>query len=215
MLATFVHSTAAATGSKSAVASDLAQWAGQQIAVQPSTALPVELSKFSAEHCGSSTCLKWRTETEVSNDYFSIERSREAYSWEEIGRLDGMGHTTVPTLYEFVDEKPSPGVNYYRLKQVDFDGKAEYSIVISINHQNVPELKLYPNPAGDQLSLILDSGLLQNCSVRIWNIEGVIVYSGELLRTNEVIDVDQLKKGTYFLQMEVSGETISRTFLKQ
>ncbi len=78
--------------------------------------------------------ISWQTATEINNDYFDVERSMEGINYISIGQVKGSGDTSSPTNYEFLDETTKPGnTYYYRLKQVDYDGKEDYSIVLTIH----------------------------------------------------------------------------------
>ena len=117
-------------------------------------ALPVELTAFSASVIENKIELKWKTETEVNNYGFEIQRSEVSNqksvlsSWEKIGFVKGNGNSNSPKDYSFVDEKPLSGKAEYRLKQVDNDGVFKYSSVVRVN--SLPaEFELfqnYPNP---------------------------------------------------------------------
>ena len=88
--------------------------------------LPVELAYFKAELVGDQVLLKWETFSENNNDYFAIERSLDGSHFTEIGRVPGKGTQTTESKYEHWDS-PTIGQNYYRLRQVDFDGGVEFS----------------------------------------------------------------------------------------
>ncbi|HMU44408.1 MAG TPA: T9SS type A sorting domain-containing protein [Ignavibacteriaceae bacterium] len=122
--------------------------------------LPVELSLFEAIKLGSSVYLKWRTETEVNNYGFEIERSTplDSYNeidegklvWGKIGFVNGSGNSNSPKNYSFVDNSID-GVEklFYRLKQIDNDGTFEYSKVEEVSFQTPIHFVLYqnyPNP---------------------------------------------------------------------
>jgi len=113
-----------------------------QFLINPSTPnpmpspLPVELTSFDANVSGAVVVLNWETASEINNDYFQIERSVNGSAWENIGFVEGEGTTTSTTRYEFVDENPLTGISYYRLKQVDFDDKFEYSDKVSVERES-------------------------------------------------------------------------------
>lgn len=88
--------------------------------------LPIELLSFTPEIKPDRILLNWTTGTEINNDYFTIERSRDLYGWEVMGFVEGAGNSSVPLSYSFSDMRPLDGLGYYRLKQTDFDGKYEY-----------------------------------------------------------------------------------------
>jgi hypothetical protein len=110
--------------------------------------LPVELSAFSATIIGSSVKLNWRTETEVNNYGFEVER--KINNWEKIGFVQGNGNSNSPKSYSFLDKNLIGGTNFkYRLKQVDTDGQFEYSKEIEVDFNTITTYALeqnYPNP---------------------------------------------------------------------
>jgi len=88
--------------------------------------LPIELLSFTPQIKADQIVLNWTTGTEINNDFFTIERSRDLYGWEVLGFVNGAGNSSVPLSYSFSDLRPLDGLAYYRLKQTDFDGKFEY-----------------------------------------------------------------------------------------
>ena len=112
--------------------------------------LPVDLVDFTLSQNEKNTVsLNWQTATEVNNDYFLIERSYNAREFVEIGKVDGVGNSSDIEIYTFIDERPELNRPvYYRLKQVDFDGTFEYSLIkkIIIEQATISIEKVYPNP---------------------------------------------------------------------
>ena len=88
--------------------------------------LPVNLLTFTSEVKPDRIHLNWTTGSEINNDYFTLERSRDLYGWEVLGYAEGAGNSSVPLDYSFTDYQPLDGLVYYRLKQTDFDGKSKY-----------------------------------------------------------------------------------------
>jgi hypothetical protein len=88
--------------------------------------LPIELISYSPEVKPDRINLNWTTGSEINNDYFTIERSRDLYGWEVMGFVEGAGNSSVPIDYSFSDLNPLDGLAYYRLKQTDFDGAFKY-----------------------------------------------------------------------------------------
>ena len=89
--------------------------------------LPVELLSFEGFSQKNSIFLDWSTATEINNDGFYIERSSDIENWEDIDFINGNGTSLEKQFYQYEDQSPLFGANYYRLKQMDFDGKYEYS----------------------------------------------------------------------------------------
>jgi hypothetical protein len=94
--------------------------------------LPIDLLSFTAKYQDGKVLLNWATGSEINNDYFTLERSRDAVSAEIIGFVDGAGNSSQTLHYEFIDHDPLPGISYYRLKQTDYDGSFEYSQWVAV-----------------------------------------------------------------------------------
>ena len=111
--------------------------------------VPVELTSFTANASQSSVVLVWETATEVNNYGFEIERSFDNTNFSTLGFVKGKGSTTEKQIYSFTDQTSLTGKTYYRLRQVDFDGRFEYSEVISVEN-TIPESfslnQNFPNP---------------------------------------------------------------------
>ncbi len=116
--------------------------------------LPISLSSFEVkQHETDKVKITWTTAAELNNAYFSLERSVNGTDYEMINEQEGAGTSTVPTSYQYIDKFPVSGINYYRLKQVDFDGTYTYgpvkqiSLSQSVNNNNpLANLSVYPNP---------------------------------------------------------------------
>ncbi|HEY1038492.1 MAG TPA: hypothetical protein VGF30_03760, partial [Bacteroidia bacterium] len=90
--------------------------------------LPIQLVYFTAEGLKNHTVqLKWQTASETNNNYFELQRSTDDLNFTDIARIDGAGNSNTLINYKYIDENPIQGNNYYRLKQVDFDGNFHYS----------------------------------------------------------------------------------------
>lgn len=120
--------------------------------------LPVELINFSGERVNDiEIALSWTTASETNNNYFEVQRLVDG-EFQTIGIVDGSGNSNEEICYEYVDYNVNSNVQYYRLKQVDFDGAFEYSNVIRVNEVlNTKEnITIYPNPVKDELNITLD-----------------------------------------------------------
>ncbi|MCR9171575.1 MAG: T9SS type A sorting domain-containing protein [bacterium] len=153
-------------------------------------ALGVELTAFDATLVDREVLLNWTTNSEWDNDYFDIEKSVDAENYISIGRVQGQGTKGSPTAYLFKDETPISGTNYYRLKQVDFDGTTTYSDIRTVVLES--EHMLYPNPVKDLL--ILQS----NDAFSITDVHGRTIEVPFTRTTKHTqIDVRNLSSGIY------------------
>ncbi len=122
------------------------------VTVTVSNPLPVTWSDFYGKEAACEMVLNWSTASELNNDYFEVEKSANGRDFTLLGTVKGSGTTNNYRQYKFVDRLPATE-NYYRIKQVDFDGKTDYSKVIVIksncieNDENIGIATLFPNPA--------------------------------------------------------------------
>lgn len=175
--------------------------------------LPVEFTSFSAETDRAGVLLKWQTAKEENNDYFQIERSIDGRNFSTLGKIDGNGTTNNFSNYTFLDEKPAAGINYYRLKQVDYDGAFEYSDIASAQFgDGSATVVVYPNPFSDQLTLSLPTGSdindrASNPVLKITNLHGQVIKQEALVSTpNHSLNLGDLAAGTYILQVYQDGQ---------
>lgn len=118
--------------------------------------LPVDLFYFNATPKSSDVLLEWATASELNNDFFEVQRSADGRDFEVLGKVAGAGTHSGLLTYDFTDRSPRPGLNYYRLRQVDFDGAFEYSPVVSVKAAGKEDgMALYPNPAGEYVEVSL------------------------------------------------------------
>lgn len=119
-------------------------------------ALPVTLTLFKGTETAQGVELQWQTASEDNSDRFDIERSADGRNFEAIGFVKAHGTSADINNYSFTDKDPLTGNNFYRLKEVDIDGKYKYSPVITINHHaSVEAVHAYPNPVQDVLHIVL------------------------------------------------------------
>jgi len=141
--------------------------------------LPVELSSFSAVILENGIKLNWRTETEVSNYGFEIERAlsdSQNLIWGKIGFVEGHGNSNSPKEYNFIDsEINSTGTSSYRLKQIDNDGSYEFSKTIEVNFGSPINFELsqnYPNPFNPSTTISFNLHKSGVVTLRVYNLMG-------------------------------------------
>ena len=176
------------------------------VIVQPASLLPIELLSFSAVKQRSSVDLLWETNTEIDNDYFTIERSADLNTWTVIGVVDGAGNSDEINSYSILDEEPLEGINYYRLSQTNFDGTTSHSDIRSVDFIPVGELKIYPVPAEE--IVVVQGNDVDFSDFQVFDAFGKVVndHIGVVEQTNEklVLNVSQLASGHYFIGSSTS-----------
>jgi hypothetical protein len=164
------------------------------------SALPVTLVKFDGKHTAEGNQLTWTTTTEDNNAYYAVEESLNGRNFTETGRVQGMGTSSVTNEYSFTDSDFNKGITYYRLKQVDTDGKFAYSRIVSIDAVPAGSAKFYPNPTQSTLNIELPEVAAPWVSARIINVTGQEVMSREKLsiRNGKLnMSIGKLPSGVY------------------
>jgi hypothetical protein len=134
-----------------------------KLAISNSVSLPIELLYFKGENSERYNHLNWSTASENNNDYFNIEKSIDGEFWDIINKQSGAGNSTTKLEYSFVDQNVERMVNYYRLKQTDYDGNFKYSDIISIDNRinsDAKEIDRVTNILGQEIDLTYYRGLV-------------------------------------------------------
>jgi hypothetical protein len=164
--------------------------------------LPVELTSFTALNKGGKNLLNWQTATEANSNYFKIQKSKDGIAFTDIGSVKGHGTTTTPQYYSFIDDNPFNGINYYRLAQIDNDGKAEQSKAVSVmvTSDGKNAFSVYPNPTHNILTVEHDPSVQ---TFEIVNTLGQVLKTVKpLLDANKTeIGTIELANGIYFLRV--------------
>ena len=170
------------------------------------TVLPITWNRFSVENNGKSSLLSFSTASETNNSHFDIERSADGRNFEVIGTIKGAGDSRDERRYEFTDERPVQGINYYRIKQIDYDGKYSYSDTKSVRHIDKGIVVVAPRNTDGRLDITTD---IDQYEVSVWNASGQQVSSFHALSGSQSIDISTLQSGIYFVK--VTGLTSNET----
>lgn len=184
------------------------------------TTFPITLTTFTGKRVGSTIRLAWETATEENNDYMEVQRSRDGKRFEALDRVQGQGTTATPQRYAFTDEQPLPGVNYYRLKQVDYDGNYEYHRTIAVLFADKyadQKVTLFPSIATDQLNVSLQQEASSDGALVIYNLTGQEVLRLPFQRgmQQQRVRVAHLAEGQYVLRVQHGREVMTSRFVKR
>jgi hypothetical protein len=157
--------------------------------------LPVELTSFAATPQEYGVAVRWTTASEKNNQYFELQRGTDGQTFKALGRIEGQGTSQTARSYVFLDSQPIAGINYYRLRQVDFDGTENFSPVVAARWKSSVLASSYPNPTTGTLFLPVAEG---SQYYRILNTTGQVVQNGE---ASGSLNVEKLPSGTYFLEL--------------
>ena len=161
------------------------------------TPLPIELTSFVATCADNKTELHWQTVSELNNDYFTIERSRNGVGFNEIANIQGQGTSQLEQNYNWTDEHPILGLSYYRLTQTDFDGVSKQFEIRSVSCDQTQDIVIYPNPINNQISVITQ----YNGEISIRDIQGKIVLQQTISEGINIIPSRSFAKGIYFAEI--------------
>jgi hypothetical protein len=179
------------------------------------SAVPVSLLNFEGKKLNKNIQLHWQTSSELNSDYFSIERSNNGTQFATIGKIDAAGNSNLAINYYFIDSSTG-SINFYRLRQVDRDGKFSYSSIIKIESNASALLyTLSPNPAKD--FIIISSGSnSEMLSISIYDELGRRVWQQSFRNSAHInISLHNLNKGLYFIRLYDGGTMEKIKFLKQ
>jgi hypothetical protein len=176
--------------------------------------LPVEWLSFTSGQSNQKIILNWQTASEFNNKGFEVLRSSDAKNWNNIGFVEAKSTSATVESYHFVDPQALPGLNYYRLKQIDYDGLFSYSRVLSeYVEENDFELKIFPNPAADAIFIMTNSNE-QNTQAQIslYELTGRLVRQQILIlygnSQSTQINLEDLTSGIYMLEITTENSNL-------
>jgi hypothetical protein len=160
--------------------------------------LPVELLNFQAHPLNKIVELTWQTASEKNASHFEVQRSRDGRTFDKIGQVKANGNSAALVNYAFTDDNPLNGVNYYRLRQMDTDGKETLSNIVSVSYNAKTTLQVFPNPATNKLTIIGEI----NSEYVIFDPLGREILRGPLSDNSTDIDVSNLPSALYFAKVK-------------
>ena len=168
---------------------------------------PIELLDFSGRVLEEGNLLEWQTATEYQNDFFTLYRSIDGISFEEIAKIEASGTTTSLQTYELLDRDAPNGISYYQLSQTDYDGSTSRSNVISLtrtDHRD-GEITMTPIPAHNFIQVSFQTTSLQT-TVSVHDVAGRLIeyqdVKTEAGRNEWSLDVSSYSPGVYFLTVD-------------
>ncbi|HEX5002749.1 MAG TPA: proprotein convertase P-domain-containing protein [Bacteroidia bacterium] len=175
--------------------------------------LPVSLIELIAEQLGETVTISWKTASEINNDYFDIERTTDLLLYRSIGIATGMGTTSNINSYHFIDQHPIVGTQYYRLKQVDYDGHFTFYGPVTVDYNRKGSFEIthifkttdgivhikYFNINNEPLSCFVYNLYGQS----VYTLEGISSAKGE-----NVLDLTlTLPSGNYIIRLFSKGDS--------
>jgi hypothetical protein len=179
------------------------------------TPLPVKLVSFKGAAQDGSTRLTWSTATEIDNEKFVVERSQDGKTFKAVGEVKGNGNSNMLLHYSFTDNTPLSGTNYYRLKQIDFDGQFEYTRIIALHVGVISASSVYPTLAVSEVTVKLQPAA-SGSNVAILDLSGKQVALVQNYTDSKlVLPVEHLKSGVYFVTVYTGSQKETLRFVKK
>lgn len=180
--------------------------------------LPVTFASLSARDLGGKVRIDWATASESGNEYFEVEHSNTLGNFVALGRLAGAGESQQLLNYGFVHDNPAVGTNYYRIKQVDFEGAFSYSGIVPVEVATVQseQVTVFPNPAASgYFNLNVGSDWnVSSVNVSVLNAVGrrVMEWNQDVTATRQVMTTD-LAAGIYLVRVEGGKRTSTKRLI--
>lgn len=175
--------------------------------------LPLKLISFNVFKQGDQSRLQWFTADEENTNYFEIQKSTDAKNWLAVGNTPAQGGGD--NSYQFTDKTPFAGVNYYRLKMIDKDGKFSFSPIKSITFQTGVSVNISPNPAHSIVSIEFGKDQLSTVDISVMDITGKIIFKTNTNTKAYTLNVSQWSKGLYIIQIKNGGSITNHKLLVQ
>lgn len=173
--------------------------------------LPLQWLGFTAQECSGNICLQWQTDNEQNTDHFEIERSKDGRKFERINAQPAY-NTAGKHVYNTADFTAGYGTNYYRVKQVDKDGRYSYSIVQTVKIETAGVVMIAPNPAR---SFIQVKGIQQAERVTLYSITGQRLMEWQHINKDVWMNIGSLQKGVYIIKVLQNNKETVHKLLKQ
>ncbi|MEP6594825.1 MAG: T9SS type A sorting domain-containing protein [Ginsengibacter sp.] len=180
--------------------------------------LPLALKDFNVTKRNNQNLLSWKTETENNTSYFTIEHSQNGRSFKSIGQITAAGYSNSLLNYQFSDDAPLKGINYYRLHCVDKDNKGTYSAIKSVRNNDAATFSISPNPIMNTMKLVINADKADKATLSINDLSGKQVYSNSVSLVTDSntfnIDLSNIPKGAYTIRVKLSDDTFVKKFSK-
>jgi xyloglucan-specific exo-beta-1,4-glucanase len=175
---------------------------------------PVDLISFEAFDEKDKIKLNWTTASEINNSYFNVEKGLDGKIFYTLGITEGKGNSSSSQNYSYIDKSPFTGMNYYRLKQMDFNGEYIYSDVVKVYMENAEIIQLIPNPAGSYFSISSVEEVAIS-TVELYSITGEKINEYTSDTDFRSIDISGLPEGIYFVRIKVGEKILVKKIIKE
>jgi hypothetical protein len=162
--------------------------------------LPVSGLELNVSRKGDKVMVNWSTSSERNTSHFLVENSIDGSNWNNAGRVEAKGNSQIKTEYSFQFKPAGQGKSFFRLRQVDKDGKFVYSQVKTLPAVKISSFSVSPNPVSDRLNISVP-GMLRMKKVSLINAQGKVVFELSCLCSGTTVDMNKLSPGVYIVRL--------------
>ena len=183
--------------------------------------VPVTLKELKVVYADGVSRLSWSTSQESNSSHFEIERSTDGINFTRIGTIAAAGNSSNAKNYAFNDMHPVTGINYYRLKMMDKDGKFVYSNIktVNVNIKGNALTAIYPSPFIDKVNIVIANETANKAEVEIFDNAGKLVVKHSAIvnkgiNTIKVENLDKLARGLYIIKVRLDENMFIQKLVK-
>ena len=191
---------------------------GETVFQVTTSPIPIKLTAFDAYLIGKEIRVQWQTAQEINSAFFIVEKSLDGINWQSIGMVNASGNSATTKNYQLTDLHPADGINYYRLRSVDIDGRFTYSAVAAVHYHeaSLEQVTVYPNPVQYQFTIKVSGSSSAKMDVKLMNVSGQVVLAKQnLIGSTQTIDISNLSAGNYFLTVNYDGIISTAKIVKE
>ena len=179
--------------------------------------LPIALISFEANKLNDKVIINWQTASEKNNAKFEIQRSSNSRDFNTITEQKGAGNSNALVSYSTIDKNPLHGDNYYRLKQIDFDGNFSYGPVRVVSFNDNSNIIIFPTLVKDKLNIKFNANLNSASSIQLISLTtGMILYQTSIDEGDNIeMDLSALPSGAYIARFNDEEGSVIKKFVKQ
>ena len=177
--------------------------------------IPVKLSSFTVQKMNNSVKLNWTTAQEINSKEFIIERSTNGNTWTAIATVPAAGNSNLVLNYSTTDNTPVKGINFYRIRQVDINGRSDYSATKSVLFNSAYEVLITPNPATTILNIYVAKTNSNSVNIQLIDATGKVIQNINPDQSHVQINISAMGRGLYFIKMTNEGNVITKKILLQ
>ncbi len=180
----------------------------------PGNPLPVELLSFTGIKKNKTVELKWMTASELNNDYFTLQKSSNNFTYAELVKIKGSGTTNYSNAYYYTDLNPHQGFNFYKLFQTDFDGSVFEKGTVAVKFEaSQPEIQITPDQSNQQILISFGDDQQKTAYIDIIDVTGKCVMTRSVTGGSHVhLKTDNLANGVYIIRIRTTTEMVYKRF---